>query len=732
MGAGRARRSPSRVTWDDAIDARCSREGRVLLAAAAGALRDRRLLARCSCPRSQRLIDVVVVRRGRHAPARADVALYHVGNDPEAHGWIVDALRRRPGVVVLHDFVLHHLVAGLTLGAQGRARLPRRDGARRAASPAGCSRTACSTTACRRSGRRGRRSSRSPARCSAGATGLIVHSRYVEERAREAGYDGPIWRIPHPAWPLPGGRAGATSTGGPLFGCFGHMNASKRMPQLLEAFARVRAAPPGRRLLLVGRARAAVTTDRRLGSAARASCARTTWTRQRLWSLMAACDALVSLRAPTMGETSGTAIRALSLGKPLVVSDLGWFAELPDEVALKVPVDERRGRRARRRARAAAARAERRAAMGARRARYAEREHELDRVAERVRGRARGGGGRRRRCATRSLARGRARRPPRSGSSRHDAPRSSPAGSRGRPWRLDGDRRARTAGVARARARRPGLGVARRARRRLRRRPLPARAPDRRAVDHGRRADLLRAREELRRRRPLPRPRTCDPALRRRLPGADRPACALFALRARRATRPRRRSGRSLMSLAAVPAYFLARRVAPAAARSRPPRSPSRSRRSLYTGTLMTENAFYPLFLLRRARARARARATDTEAPARAARGCASLAFLTRSQAVALVPAVADRAAPARVARARRALRALRVRRSTRPLAGVVLGVLAVELARGRSPLDAARRLQRHGPASTTGSAGRQWLLYHVAELELVRRGRPVRRAARS
>ena len=44
---------------------------------------------------------------------------------------------------------------------------------------------------------------------------------------------------------------------------------------------------------------------------------------------MGACDVHVSLRSPTMGETSGTAIRALALGKPLVVSDVGWFAELP-------------------------------------------------------------------------------------------------------------------------------------------------------------------------------------------------------------------------------------------------------------------------------------------------------------------------------------------------------------------------------------------------------------------
>ena len=50
-----------------------------------------------------------------------------------------------------------------------------------------------------------------------------------------------------------------------------------------------------------------------------------------MWSLMAACDVLVNLRYPTMGETSGSVIRALSLGKPLVVSDVGWFSELPDD-----------------------------------------------------------------------------------------------------------------------------------------------------------------------------------------------------------------------------------------------------------------------------------------------------------------------------------------------------------------------------------------------------------------
>ena len=68
-------------------------------------------------PALERLLEVEVVRPGRTRPvADADVALYHVGNDPDAHGWILDALRRRSGVVVLHDFVIHHLIAGATIG----------------------------------------------------------------------------------------------------------------------------------------------------------------------------------------------------------------------------------------------------------------------------------------------------------------------------------------------------------------------------------------------------------------------------------------------------------------------------------------------------------------------------------------------------------------------------------------------------------------------------------------
>jgi glycosyltransferase involved in cell wall biosynthesis len=335
-------------------------------------------------PALRRHVEVAVVKRGRTRPLRdADVALYHLGNDPEHHGWILEALRRRPGVVVLHDFVLHHLVAGLTIGrGKGHAYL---DAMEREGGVVG------------RLLGHGVLDKRIPplweSRASdfhlAGevlslATGLVVHSRYVERRAREAGYEGRIHVVPHPAWPAPAVQR-ARVEGEPLVGCFGNVNASKRVPQLLEAFVRVRRRHPGARLLLVGGLSPGFDLDRRLqrlGLDDDGVVREGRVDEQRLWALMAACDACVNLRAPTMGETSGTAIRALVLGKPLVVSDIGWFAELPDEVALKAAPDGREAESLEAALELLAARADVRRSMGEAAAALARRDHDVESVAE--------------------------------------------------------------------------------------------------------------------------------------------------------------------------------------------------------------------------------------------------------------------------------------------------------------------------------------------------------------
>ena len=335
-------------------------------------------------PALRRRIDVAVVSRRRGPPRGADLSLYHVGNDPDAHGWILDTLSRWPGVVVLHEFVLHHLVAGVTLGRRAVAEylgaMERDHGlvGRLLALGVvdGCIPPLWETQP----------EDFALAGFVLDATrdrGVIVHSRYAEQRVRDAGYEGPVWRIPHPSWPAPDVEPAPFD--GPVVGCLGHLNASKRIPELLEAFARVRERHPDARLLLVGPETPRFDLE---GARERADLPEDALIREgyvderRFWSLMAACDVCVSLRAPTMGETSGSAIRALSLGRPLVVSDLGWFAELPDDVALKIPVDEREVPRLAAALELLLSRDDVRRRLGDAGRRYVAHEHDVERVAE--------------------------------------------------------------------------------------------------------------------------------------------------------------------------------------------------------------------------------------------------------------------------------------------------------------------------------------------------------------
>ena len=51
-------------------------------------------------PALERRVDLAVVRRGRKRPPRGtDLCLYQIGNNPDAHGWILEALRRTPGEI---------------------------------------------------------------------------------------------------------------------------------------------------------------------------------------------------------------------------------------------------------------------------------------------------------------------------------------------------------------------------------------------------------------------------------------------------------------------------------------------------------------------------------------------------------------------------------------------------------------------------------------------------------
>jgi glycosyltransferase involved in cell wall biosynthesis len=289
-------------------------------------------------PALRRRLPVRVVRRGHRADG-SSVCLYHLGNDPNAHGWIVDALERRPGVVVLHEVALHELFASLAL-ARGEVEryldaVEREGGAaaRRLArlSLAGLAPPLWET-----------RPLELPLLSAVlrQAEAVIVHSRFAAERVRGAGYTGPVTRIPMPA---PQGSARSVPVEPrPVICSAGIVNWTKRIPQLLAAFALLRRRFPDAVLLLVGPGAAGLNLPARLeqlGLQLGRDVLDLGYVEEpRLVELMAASTVCVGLRWPTLGETSASVVRALTLGRPTVVTEAGWFAELPGSVAAKIPL----------------------------------------------------------------------------------------------------------------------------------------------------------------------------------------------------------------------------------------------------------------------------------------------------------------------------------------------------------------------------------------------------------
>jgi hypothetical protein len=169
-----------------------------------------------------------------------------------------------------------------------------------------------------------------------------------------------------------------------------------------------------------------------------------------------------------------------------------------------------------------------------------------------------------------------------------------------------------------------------------------------------------------------------------------------------------------VMSLAAVPAYFLARRVLGTwwslAAAALAVAIPS----MVYTGTLMTENAFYPIFLATMIALVAwldRPTVVNTLALI----GLFVVAFLTRQQAIALGPAFLT--APLLMLNWREALR----RYLPVYLLAAVVGLLVVvvQSARGRSVFGILGAYQAASTSHYSAGSVTKWFLYHMSELDL-------------
>ena len=272
-------------------------------------------------------------------PDGFDIAVYHVGNNGY-HGFVYETALRHPGVVVMHESNLHHLMADLTIKrgdwdayvaeCEFEGGAPAREFAERV-----------------------RRLEIGPdyggvrmtKRLLQSARGVVVHSRFMQSEIAAAGFAGPCAVIPHGAWIPQADRNQFRYKLGldeitPLIGVFGFLKPYKRIAESLRAFRRVVRLTPQAKMILVGEPHPELPIEPMIRAMGLSANVRVLGFApiQDFVGYLGACDIVLNLRYPTVGESSGTLLRSLGLGKAVLVSDLGSFAEFPDDVCLKVPV----------------------------------------------------------------------------------------------------------------------------------------------------------------------------------------------------------------------------------------------------------------------------------------------------------------------------------------------------------------------------------------------------------
>jgi glycosyltransferase involved in cell wall biosynthesis len=273
--------------------------------------------------------------------------LYQMGNN-ELHLPVWEAARRVPGVLVLHDLVLHHFLLGRTLGLPGAQR--DFDGYREqlasdhgwvgelAAAPARwgfVDSVVQFALPARRSLLRGQR-------------GVLVHSEWARSELFDEDRELRVRAVPM-AIPLPeraDEEAGAAlrarlgiPADAPVLGSFGFQTPMKRTRVAVRALARPELSHA--HLLVAGEVSPHVRLDElvaELGVGDRVHVLGYVPFSE-LEGAIAASDLCLNLRYPTAGETSASLLRILALGRAAVVNEYAQFRDLPDGAVVKVPLD---------------------------------------------------------------------------------------------------------------------------------------------------------------------------------------------------------------------------------------------------------------------------------------------------------------------------------------------------------------------------------------------------------
>lgn len=274
-------------------------------------------------------------------PSVYDEILYHMGNNYQAHGYIYDALKKFPGIVVLHDYVLQGFYAekydadrDFDAYLRIQKKYYREEGEkiaenliRRTDFPI-WERAAAFDYPLNEE-------------VLESAKAVIVHSDFVKNKIRER-TQRPVRKINHHGHELKSfdrHRLREMMDLGPqdiLIISTGFINKNKRLGVILSALEEME--HPRVSYAIAGGDRGGLLRNYLEQKKLRV-IVKKYLPLEELEALICASDICVNLRYPTMGESSGTLLRMMGYGKPVLVTNFGSYSEFPDYCVLKIDPD---------------------------------------------------------------------------------------------------------------------------------------------------------------------------------------------------------------------------------------------------------------------------------------------------------------------------------------------------------------------------------------------------------
>jgi len=276
-----------------------------------------------------------------HGKNDFDVNIYHMGNN-DHHSYIHSVLLEYPGIVVLHEPMLHHFVFSQTVGNNRINEYIRElDYCYKS------ERDVVVKTTLEARDENSWYDYPLLNRIVDSSLGVIVHSDFAKGIVLDVNPRAMVRKICHHYAPPPTGQMRSpellrevlgVAPGDFLFGSLGYITASKRIDVVLNVIAALKKAGYPVKLLLVGKLLPGCEALRSIEDLGLQNDVIVTGfvDTRTFREYLTVPDAFIALRHPSAGETSGSVIKMMGAGKPIILSDHHAFSEVPDDCCLKV------------------------------------------------------------------------------------------------------------------------------------------------------------------------------------------------------------------------------------------------------------------------------------------------------------------------------------------------------------------------------------------------------------